>query len=514
MSDQEVFNTLERAISGDINDLQALATRQMADQLQFLLATRFQSQTGGADDTVPKSATGGLSIRSVGGGTQIELQAGFLAQFSTTWPAVAGALESNMRLGYNRSALTLTLPGTPNQEVLLEAQVVDVVTLNTTRDVFDIPTQTFIPTAIDKRIERQIQTQFVEAPSPLIPAYSGNPWVPLYSFRTDGSGETDLVTSAFLHDFRPDMQDILQGSDQIRGTYSSTTPEGVVTQGALQTKRPGANGDITLPLGMGGDFAGRIGETSYRFRNAASNVIPKSAVGFVLTANTIAHVYLLPLASAGVSVAPWNGEPFDVRKGVLHFSDVQPANGGRVNSAAISPEPTQYGNFDAVGAGRAIYLGSLYGGSIANSMRYMTQSGGGRALLSVASGNPLFEVASLTFSPGGPGPLVLGFSLVDIIPDAARLAILVINASWGSVAGDVLVVGVRPDVVSTVGAGILASFNVQPPAGGVARGAIVVDMPVFHEGTVDNDDKLLELEVDVPSAGNLILTVTCIGWEL
>ena len=145
MSDREVFNSLERALSGDMNDLQSLATRQLADVVQFLMAKRNTLLTGGAVDTQPRSVTGGLSIRSVGGGTQIELQVGFLGQFSTTWPAVPAALESAMRLGYNRSPLTLTLPGTPNQAVLLEAQVVDVVTLNTVRDVLDVPTQTFIP---------------------------------------------------------------------------------------------------------------------------------------------------------------------------------------------------------------------------------------------------------------------------------------------------------------------------------------------------------------------------------
>ncbi len=510
MSDREVFNTLERAISGDINDLQALATRQMADQLQFLLATRFLSQTGGSDDTTPKSATGGLSIRSVGGGTQIELQIGFLAQFSTTWPAVAGALESNMRLGYNRSALTLTLPGTPSQAVLLEARVVDVVTLNTFRDVFDVPTQTFISAAIDKRIERQIQTQFVEAASPLLPGFSGDPWVPLYAFLTDGSGETDLVTAALLHDFRPDMQDILQGGDQLRGTYSTTSPEGVVEQGALQTGRPGVTGDVPFVF-LGGDFAGRIGDRSYRFRSASGNILPSSAVGFSLANDTIAHVYLLPLINGSIELAPWNGTDA-VIKGTLHLSGVQPANGGRVNSAPITPNATLYGNFDAVPAGRAMYVGSIYGGTAAG-IRYMTQSGGGRAVLAVANpGNPLFEVGSLIFA------LTAGETLVDVdlrglIPDAARLAILEVNATWGSVIGDTLEVSVQPSTITVGNAAVSSTMRVLCDAGGSARNTMVVDAPVFFQGNVDNGDKRLSIRLIVPSSGNAIITVSCIGWE-
>lgn len=518
MSDREVFNSLERALSGDINDLQSLATRQLADVVQFLMAKRNTLLTGGAVDTQPRSATGGLSIRSVGGGTQIELQVGFLGQFSTTWPAVPGALESAMRLGYNRSALTVNLPGTPNQTVLLEARVVDVVTLNTVRDVFDVPTQTFNPAAIDKRVERQIQTQFVEAATPLLPGFSGNPWVPLWIFDTDGSGETDLVSSGTIYDFRPDMQDILGGGDQVRGTYNPTQDEGVVVQAALNTSRPGTNGDTATGLAtLGGNFAGRIGDVEFRFRAQSAGFIPFSAAGFTLANNTIAHVYLLPLVASSIETAPWSQPAAGVgalRKGVLHLSNVQPSRGGRVNSAAITPNAAAFANFDAVPAGRAMYVGSVYGGSV-SGLRYMTQSSAGRALLGVANpGNPLFEVISFASSPGGGGTLVVGINLSTggIIPEAARLAILVVNASWGSAAGDVMEVAVRPTDVNTLAVGQLAAINIQPPAGGVARGSMVVDAPVFYDD-VDNDDKLLEIELTFPSAGNITLTVDCIGWE-
>lgn len=511
MSDQEVFNTLERAISGDINDLQALATRQMADQLQFLLATRLQSQTGGADDTLPQSATGGLAIRPAGGGTQVQLLTGFLAQFSNTWPAVPGALESAMRLGYNRSPLTITLSATPLQAVLLEARVVDVVTLNTVRDVFDIPTQTFIPTAIDKRIERQIETLLTEAATPLIPGYSGDPWVPLYAFLTDAGGLADL-TSTLLHDFRPDMQDILQGSDQTRGIYSNSTPEGVVEQAALQTARPGVNGDTAF-ASIGGDFAGRIGDISYRFRNAASGLLPISAAGFVLANDTIAHVYLLPLAKGALGIAPWNGGASSTIKGALHLSDVQPANGGRVNSAPITPNAALYGNFEAVPAGRAMYVGSVYGGT-AGGLRYMTQSGGGRVVLASPNpGNPLFEVSSFSGALV-PGSSVENVNLAGIIPDAARVATLVINCAWGSAAGDVLLVSPQAGPVTFGNAGVTATMKVQAPVGGTGRSTMVVDVPVFFQGTVDNADKFVNILLVAPSAGNVVITVDCIGWEL
>lgn len=518
MSDREVFNSLERALSGDINDLQSMATRQLADVVQFLMAKRNTLLTGGAVDTQPRSVTGGLSIRSVGGGTQIELQVGFLGQFSTTWPAVPGPLESAMRLGYNRSALTLTLPGTPTQAVLLEARVVDVVTLNTFRDVFDVPTQTFIPTAIDKRVERQIQTQFVEAAFPLLPGFSGNPWVPLFVFNTDGAGQTDLITTGTNYDFRPDMQDILGGADQIRGTYSPIQDEGVVSQAALNTSRPGANGDTATGLAtVGGNFAGRIGDMEFRFRDQAASVLPFSAAGFVLANDTLAHVYLLPLVASGIETAPWNtsaGGIASLRKGVLHLSSVQPANGGRVNSATITPNAAAFANFDAVPAGRAMYVGSVYGGTAAG-LRYSTQSGAGRALLAAANaGNPLFEVVSLSLSPGA-GNLVVAIDLRGVIPDAARTAIVVVNVTWGSVPGDVLEASVQAGPVTTGSPGHLATMKILAPGGGSASGTMVVDMPVLFEGDTDNEDKLFELNLNVPSgAGSVGATVDCIGWEL
>ncbi len=514
MSDAIVINSLERALSEDINDLQAMSTRQLADQIKFLFAKRFTLLSGGSDDTLPRSVTGGLSIRSSGGGTSIDLMPGFLGQFNATWPAVPGRLESDLRLGFNRAALTTALPGTPDQVVLLEARVVDVVTINVVRDVFDVPTQTFVPTALDKRTERQIEVQFVESAIPQLPAFSGGTWVPLWVFDTDGAGQTDLASVGANYDFRPDMQDILGGGDQQRGTYAPTATEGVVAQASMQSGRPDGSGDVAFAA-LGGDFAGRIGDMQFRFRNQLSNQIPSFASGFTLSLNTIAHLYMLPLNSSGIETAPWNfsaSSPVALQKGALHLSSVQPSNGGRVHSATITPSPAVYANFDPVPAGRAIYVGSVYGGG-ATGIRFISQSAGGRAILgSNVGANPLFGIVNSSVAVGV-GLFSEPLDMRGLIPNAARLVTVVINVRWGSLVQSTLAVGLQPLAVALGGS--VARFTVEvSTTEQFNRATMQVELPVYHRGDVDNEDKQWEITLLSSQAGNYVVTVDDVGWSL
>jgi len=509
MSDAIVFNSLERALSSDINNLQAMATRQLADELQTLFAKRFRVLTGGSDDTLPRSVTGGLAIRTSGGGTQIDLLGGLLAQFNTTWPAVPGPLESAMRLGFNRSVLTTALSGTPNQGILLEARVVDVVTVNTVRDVFDVPTQTFIPTPVDKQTERQVEVQLVEVALPATPGFSGGSWVPLWGFFSDGAGLVDLSSGAPI-DYRPDMQDVLAGSDQVSGSYSADIAEGVVTQASINTARPTASGDTTF-TNLGGDFSGRIGTQQYRLRSQGANVVPLAASGFVPAAATIAHVYLLPLISAGIETAPWMSASASILKGVLHLSDVQPANGGRVNSAAITPNVAAYPNHDPVPAGQAMYLGSVYQG-VASGFRYMTQTGGGAAILS-PSLTPLNGVVSATASPGAGGSAVEALDLRGIVPDAARMVKVLLRGRWGALVAGSLTVSIE-SALAAAGAGSVGAMIIEASAADqFNRGELMMDVPVFHD-SANNDDKNLEIQIAYTTAGTWNVDVDVVGWSL
>ena len=201
MSDRIQINSLERAASGDINNLQSMATRIVAELAKYTQARKIE---GPLAFDLPRSFTGGLNLFSDGGNNAL-LSAGVLAQLSPTWPAAPGPLDSDLRLGFLDGPLPVTLPvpGGPTI-VSLEGQVVDVVTVQLTRDIFDVPTQTFIPTLVDKQIERQIQTQFVLGDAINAPAPSGDPWVLLYTLVVQG-GVAAPLAAFFITDMRPEV---------------------------------------------------------------------------------------------------------------------------------------------------------------------------------------------------------------------------------------------------------------------------------------------------------------------
>jgi hypothetical protein len=504
MSDAIVINSLERALSDDINNLQAMATRQLADQILYRYAERFSQGDGGSDDTIPRSVTGGLAIRL--SGAQVEILPGLLSQYSETFPAVPGVLESPQRLGYHRASVAFAHPGTPSRIMLVECQVVDVVTVNTPRDVFDVPTQTFVPTAVDKQTERQLAFQVVVGGGALqYPAFSGGDWVPLWFFSTDAGG---LAVAGTAVDVRPDMQEVLPGNPRF-APFNEAQPEAVVVQSALSTRAPPAGGNIIAPVSVGGSVDGRIGDRQFALQSAGGVVVPINSVA--PANNVLSHLYLVPLEAAGVKAVPRSG----VSKGFPVFSDVSPTNGGRQNSAAI-PLGGSFPGYVSVPAGDALYCGSFHGGAVAGSVEWLTQSGGGRCLVPIRAGSNLYQIVNLTNVFGALGFITGALDLRGLIPDAARTALLTVNVAGRGGVNTVGEVSFKPLLPASGHPGVAdvtAPIDFHAALTDPNPVSVELEVPVFFDSG-NNDDKQLEYRVSVDGAATVDLEISCHGWTL
>ena len=190
--DNIVFNTRERPLSTDQNNLQALTARSRADSLAAMLA---DSDTGARRDMV----LGGLLVTA--NGTNVDISAGVLVQESATIPVAPGALDSNYRFGTTRSTTTLAAPSPVGDTFyLLQAQVSNIVALNENRDVLDPNTGNFVPTPVDKRVERRITFSFKTGTVSVVPVADADN-IPIAAiFRPGGGG---AVSAADIRDMRP-----------------------------------------------------------------------------------------------------------------------------------------------------------------------------------------------------------------------------------------------------------------------------------------------------------------------
>ena len=424
--DRIQFNNLERALSGDMNDLQDMAGRSLHDLLQFFTAARRIMASGVSPDQAPQSFTMGLGVRA-NAPDELTILPGVLSQLSNTWPAVPGALESNQRLGILRAQATIAIPAVASVYQLLEARVVDVVTVNTLRDVFDVPSQTFLPTAVDKQVERQIEFQITSGTATAVPAFSGDPWVPLLIYRTDGAGQVPAFPTTDTYDCRNDLQDIISGLP-LRGTPDTEHPEAVVESWAAHSmQRIGVGPRVAV----GGNYMARIGSSRVWLKSdrCIDLVADNNVTGAALSKE---HIYLCPLIANGVTVWPTAVKTTqDASKGVLVRSSIAGSIEGPDNSAAIPWLVTGlFQNFDDVPAKRAAYVTSVWvndtdpigvGGYVS-----FTQNSAGRHFIRndrAAANNGLVAIVNRATSPLA-APVTLALDMRTIIPDGARTAII------------------------------------------------------------------------------------------
>jgi hypothetical protein len=505
--DKIIINTLERALSVDVNDLQSMQARVLADWLLELAAFRAIEFYGGPQDAYPQSVTMGLSCR--GGGAFLTVQSGVLGQASFIWPAAPLPLESIFRIGISRADVSVPVPAVPNTLMILEAQVVDVTTVSSVRDVFDVPTQTFIPTPLPKQAERRIQFQVIQGNAASLPAFSGDPWVPILGFVTDGAGLVPALPSGFCWDMRNDLKDLV-GDDPLAFAALPALPDAQVTNNAAHTPPPGGGVDDRI----GGNFQGRIGWMRCWLR-ADSGVIPQTSTSIVSPAfDRFEHYYLAPLSANGVTVMPSVSAAgfFETAKGILWVTETQPDSSGRDNSAPITAPPaTFYSNFDPVPAHRAVHVMSNYREG-AFEPRPATQTSGGACTMLVPVTSLLANVASRA-SAALAAPATVTLDLRGIIPANARSVTVSMRTQTDGInPGTAVVSAITPRLEPL----IPYAQSVDITDGGTGQQTQtnrVVELPCHYgDGTLEGQRFDINL---VPSGvPTVALEVSVIGWSL
>lgn len=188
-ADTIVINTRERAVSDDINDLQAVQTRTLMEMFRFGMAQN-QVATSVSGTDVRAVVLGGLTVSGNAG--DVTIAEGILMQSSLTLLPVPGPLDSRYRIG--RLAASLAVPVAINEGWhLIEIKMVEAIALSTTRDIFDPGTETFVPQNVTKQTVQALEAtstfgSLTDSPSP-----TGGDLVCIAMVHKDGGGVIDQV---------------------------------------------------------------------------------------------------------------------------------------------------------------------------------------------------------------------------------------------------------------------------------------------------------------------------------
>lgn len=323
-NDAEVINTLERAASGDINDLQSIQTRLWTDAMGFYgQSLRVLAEPS---DTVRNVVLGGLTVSP--SGVNVQVAPGALGQNSPTLPPVPGVLDSTYRFSRNDIATVVPMPAPGALTYyLVEAQMVEVITSTQLRDIYNPTLNVFVPTLVTKQIQHQIAFQVLTGTTDA-PAPSGGDWVPIAIVKRPAGGPAvlpeDIIDVRPLAEFgreRPTKPvSMIDRLDVLLGAGAPTNRVQVFTQ------IDGPQGLRTFELLSSSAFSEDM--TSARFIGP----------GVVLAANTRFYLYLAPWSALSLNPR-FNGGVNDSYEGVLVLSDVAPTNSGRNGAPIALPAP-------------------------------------------------------------------------------------------------------------------------------------------------------------------------------
>jgi hypothetical protein len=292
-------------------------------------------------------------------------------------------LEGNTPVGFLRSAVIRPMPvanaaRTSGEFYLISARIVSVVTLNTVVEVFDVPSQTFVPTAKDKRIEYQIE--FREDVGPQVPSIATLGAYPAFSVVPPGAGwepvafvkvypNTANAEHGEVTDLRRDLRDLLRGAplDPVLTADIAFGPEVRVRQ----LESTGSPSDATWKRAFRGQFRGSIRGNEYSISVRYGEVLPQTRVFDneldTHTAGALNHYYLVPLRNGSTARVPSfsyltiAAASLAANRGILVKCQAQcpPTREGR-NSATIRLPRTGglglFTDYDDVAIGEACYV--------------------------------------------------------------------------------------------------------------------------------------------------------------
>jgi len=326
-TDNVIFNTYERAVSDDSNDLQSLLSRQTMEAFQ---AVARRTLTGGNPiGDVRDHIASGLNCKLVTGNVVVET--GVLGQLVSASPPdvpAPGALDSSYRIGFLFADETMADPYDGTQAWwLLQGRVERDLTLQETRDIYNPGTQTFVATPnIDKRYESVVVLEWKKGTSTTIAS-------PDAGYATIGAVYRNTGGPAITAD------DIVTLSVQVDDVSNHTSNNGSVKRTNFRFYTN--NGEENFSTGVGFNLSGEVNGKKL-LANAApldletATFVSPDDVGLIGTARVWWYVYLY----APTDMMPSNlyGSGIEHR-GCLVVSRVAPDENGS-NSATITvPNP-------------------------------------------------------------------------------------------------------------------------------------------------------------------------------
>lgn len=300
--DNLVWNGLERLLSTDLNNGQALLDRVVQDTLRRLTSQPvYGNFAGPMTSAIRNVVLGGMEVTP--SGNDVQVAPGVLLQDSGTLVPVPGPLDSTYRVGIQRAPVVVDLPDPGvTTYYLIEAQVSQVTTLSEVRDIYDPGTDTWTPTNVPKQREFQIAYQVV-AGGPSAPAPSGGNWVPIAIVRRPAGGGASAQTD--IHDVR------MLASELAPMQVSSDVDTGGVEYTAARYRTAGIVGTASnnVLIYSAVSYARAVGFRTFVLGAGDVDITAAAFLepGLVLAASTWYYVYAVP----------WNGLP--VRNGQTGF---------------------------------------------------------------------------------------------------------------------------------------------------------------------------------------------------
>lgn len=412
-NDQEVFNTLERAVSGDLNDTQSIATRVLADLMRYGNSLRVLAEPSDATRNV---VFGGLIVSP--SGVDVSVAPGVLGQNSAILAPVPGPLDSTYRLARNDVPTVVPMPAPGGTTFyLIEAQMVQVITSSQLRDIYNPGLGVFAPALVTKQIQHQIQFQ-VLAGTLDAPAPSGGDWVPIAIVRRPPGGPAVLASD--IIDVRPLAE---------WGRERPTKPAVLIDRAAVLIGAGAATNRVQVFSQIDGPGGLRtfelLNSTAFSEDMTSARFL---SPGVVLLANTRFYLYLAPW-SAHLNPR-FDGGVNDTFEGILVLSDQAPTNSGRNPVPMNLPAPF---GVTLAPAQTAYYVATLMRNN-ANTGWVPFQRSNGRVLFPItptSAWSQAFSPPSGAFTPANHGisprarHLLVHFSFVGA--GAAAWKILSIN---------------------------------------------------------------------------------------
>lgn len=484
-ADHVLFNNLERASSSDLNALQSVQTRILADVLRRAFSTPIYPTAGSVPTSSPRAVVlGGLEVAA--SGTDIVVSPGVLAQDSATLVPTPGTVDSNYRIGIVRDPTTIVMP-VPGSEswLVVEAQVVEVEALAESRDIWDAGSSAFVPAVVTKRNERRVAFQVSVIGTSNVPAYSGGDWVPIAIIRRPAGG--GAVALSDIYDVRP-----LEADRARTGTLSANVNAGRRGLCILQAMGDLSASDPNIVRLTAAETFSRSGDRIWL--SSASINLGDAAYhegGLTFAADTWYYVYLAPWRGAPVrgAQAGLTGNAIS-GNGLLIVSAVAPGRFHGLNTAEIIPS-APFATGAAIAAGDAVCVGAVR----------RNAGNTGWIGMHTADGHLVRLTAPLdveTLSPPTGTTTVTGLGAV--LPIAARTALVTMDWRGGDTADSRIGVTVRGDGRSYV----------VSDQGTQANGLLLFEVPVEMLANTNFD---LVATGSVPHA-NTVVYVKLEGWRM